>query len=246
VYKVKPLPSHGQFRVAGLLPFGISLYNKNMKLTVYIPGSVPYEEALKWQYELVEKRRSGLIEDTLILLEHPPVLTTGRRQQEHNILVDTDALGVPVIKTNRGGEVTYHGPGQLVGYLIVDLSAFSRKVKQFVFNLEDVFVQFLEREYAIRAERHDKHRGVWVGDSKITAIGLAIEREITMHGFAFNINTDLSHFNWIVPCGIQDKGVTSLEKLTGKKQDMNTVIPKIAEIYKEVYGYSTMEMIYGR
>jgi len=217
-----------------------------MKLTVYTPGSVPYDEALQWQYDLVEKRRSGLIDDTLILLEHPPVLTTGRRQQEHNILVDTDALGVPVIRTNRGGEVTYHGPGQLVGYLIVDLSSFSRKVKQFVFNLEEVFVQFLKNEYDIQAQRHDKHRGVWVGDSKITAIGLAIEREITMHGFAFNINTDLEHFKWIVPCGIQDKGVTSLEQLTGKTQDMDVIMPQIAEIYKEVYGYTSMEIIYGR
>jgi len=217
-----------------------------MKLTVYTPGSVPYDEALQWQYDLVEKRRSGLIDDTLILLEHPPVLTTGRRQQEHNILVDTDALGVPVIRTNRGGEVTYHGPGQLVGYLIVDLSSFSRKVKQFVFNLEEVFVQFLKDEYDIQAQRHDKHRGVWVGDSKITAIGLAIEREITMHGFAFNINTDLEHFKWIVPCGIQDKGVTSLEQLTGKTQDMDVIMPQIAEIYKEVYGYTSMEIIYGR
>jgi len=217
-----------------------------MKLTVYTPGSVPYDDALQWQYDLVEKRRSGLIDDTLILLEHPPVLTTGRRQQEHNILVDTDALGVPVIRTNRGGEVTYHGPGQLVGYLIVDLSSFSRKVKQFVFNLEEVFVQFLKNEYDIQAQRHDKHRGVWVGDSKITAIGLAIEREITMHGFAFNINTDLEHFKWIVPCGIQDKGVTSLEQLTGKTQDMDVIMPQIAEIYKEVYGYTSMEIIYGR
>jgi len=217
-----------------------------MKLTVYIPGSIPYEDALQWQYDLVEKRRAGLINDTLILLEHPPVLTTGRRQQEHNILVDTDALGVPVIRTNRGGEVTYHGPGQLVGYLIVDLSSFSRKVKQFVFNLEEVFVRFLDKKYGINAVRDDKHRGVWVGDSKITAIGLAIEREITMHGFAFNINTDLDHFKWIVPCGIQDRGVTSLEELTGEAQDLDALIPEIAEIYRDIYGYDSMELIHGR
>ncbi|MDC7235154.1 MAG: lipoyl(octanoyl) transferase LipB [Spirochaetales bacterium] len=217
-----------------------------MKLTVYNPGIVPYEEALEWQYDLVEKRRKQEIDDTLILLQHPPVLTTGRRKQEHNILINAEAMNIPVIRTNRGGEVTYHGPGQIVGYLIVDLAAFSRRVKQFVFNLEDVFVRFLDREFGIQAERHDRHRGVWVGDDKITAIGLAIEREITMHGFAFNINTNLDHFRWIVPCGIQDKGVTSLEKLTGKKQDLDALIPRLAEIYKEVFSYSSMEMINGR
>ena len=222
------------------------LYNGGMKLTVYVPGIVPYEEALKWQYSLVDKRRSGEIGDTLILLEHPPVLTTGRRKQEHNILIDAEALNIPVVKTNRGGEVTYHGPGQLVGYLIVDLADFSRKIKKFVHNLEDVFVRFLESDYGIHAQRHDKHRGVWVGDDKITAIGLAIEREITMHGFAFNINTDLEHFKWIIPCGISDKGVTSLKKITGETQDMERIIPRLAEIYKEVFSYDSMEIVYGR
>ena len=100
-----------------------------MNLKVYIPGLVPYEEALAWQYELVEKRRSGECGDCLILLEHPPVLTTGRRKQAHNILVDTESMNIPVVKTNRGGEVTYHGPGQLVGYLIVDLADFFRRGK---------------------------------------------------------------------------------------------------------------------
>lgn len=223
-----------------------SRYNNNMKLTVYAPGTVPYDEALEWQYELVEKRRNQEINDCLILLQHPPVLTTGRRKQEHNILIDAQSMDIPIIRTNRGGEVTYHGPGQLVGYLIVDLAAFSRRVKQFVFNLEEVFVRFLDEEYGIRADRYEKHRGVWVGNDKITAIGLAIEREITMHGFAFNINTDLEHFKWIVPCGISDKGVTSLEKITGKTQDLEALIPKIAEIYKEVYSYDSMEIIHGR
>ena len=96
-----------------------------MNLNVYIPGLVPYEEALAWQYKLVEKRRGGECDDCLILLEHPPVLTTGRREQSHNILIDAESMNIPVVRTNRGGEVTYHGPGQLVGYLIVDLSAFS-------------------------------------------------------------------------------------------------------------------------
>ena len=217
-----------------------------MKLTVIQPGTVPYEEALKWQYELVEKRRSGEIGDTLLLLEHPPVLTTGRRDQSHNILIDAASRGVPVIRTNRGGEVTYHGPGQIVGYMIIDLSQFSRRVKQFVFNLEEVFVRLLNSGYGINAERHDKHRGVWVGNDKITAIGLAIEREITMHGFAFNVNTDLSHFNWIVPCGINDRGVTSLEKLTGKTWPIEDLNRQLAETYAAVYRYDEWEMKYGR
>jgi len=217
-----------------------------MKLSVIMPGRIPYDEALKWQYELLEQRRSGEICDTLLLLEHPPVLTTGRRDQAHNILVDTEALGVPVIRTNRGGEVTYHGPGQVVGYMIIDLAQFSRRVKQFVHNLEEVFVRVLDRHYGIRAERHDHHRGVWVGEDKITAIGLAIEREITMHGFAFNINTDLTHFDWIIPCGISDRGVTSLEKLTGKKWSLEDVNRQVAEIYSEIYGYDEVEVRHGR
>ncbi len=207
---------------------------------------VPYDEALQWQYDLVEKRRAHEINDTLILLEHPPVLTTGRRDQAHNILIDASSQGVQVVRTNRGGEVTYHGPGQMVGYLIVDLSQFSRRVKQFVHNLEEVFVRVLEKEFQIHAERHDKHRGVWVGNEKITAIGLAIEREITMHGFAFNINTDLSHFNWIVPCGIQDRGVTSLEKLTGRKWLMEDMNKLVAAAYAKVYGYDEVEVASGR
>ena len=217
-----------------------------MKLTVIQPGIVPYEEALQWQYDLVEKRRAGEIHDTLLLLEHPPVLTTGRRDQTHNILIDTDALGVPVIRTNRGGEVTYHGPGQMVGYLIIDLSNFSRRVKQFVHNLEEVFVRVLGEHYGISAERNDKHRGVWVGHDKITAIGLAIEREVTMHGFAFNINTDLSHFNWIVPCGIQDRGVTSLEKLTGQTWSMGVLNEQVARTFADIYKYDEVEIRSGR
>ena len=107
-------------------------------------------------------------------------------------------------------------------------------------------MRFLDEDYGIKADRHDKHRGVWVGDNKITAIGLAIEREITMHGFAFNINTDLNHFKWIVPCGISDKGVTSLKELTGEAQDMKALIPRLAEVYRQVYGYDSMELIYGK
>ena len=233
----------------GLPPYSLMRGTmKPMKLTVIHAGTVPYEEAFKWQYELVEKRRNGQINDTLILLEHPPVLTTGRRDQAHNILIDAEKSGIPVIKTNRGGEVTYHGPGQMVGYMIVDLSQFSRRVKQFVHNLEEVFVEVLETHYGIRADRHDKHRGVWVGDNKITAIGLAIEREITMHGFAFNINTDLSHFNWIVPCGITEegKGVISLEKITGKTWPMEDLNRQVAEAYARVYNYDEVEIQYGR
>lgn len=217
-----------------------------MKLTVIQPGRLPYDEALRRQYDLVEKRRAGEIGDTLILLEHPPVLTTGRRDQAHNILIDPEQQGVPVIRTNRGGEVTYHGPGQMVGYLIVDLAQFSRRVKQFVHNLEEVFVRVLDRHYGIRAERHDAHRGVWVGQDKIVAVGLAIERGITMHGFAFNVNTDLSHFDWIVPCGIRDRGVTSLEKLTGRTWPLDEVNRQVAEAYAAVYGYDEKEISHVR
>ncbi|MCK5735763.1 MAG: lipoyl(octanoyl) transferase LipB [Spirochaetaceae bacterium] len=201
---------------------------------------VPYKEAYERQKELHAQRVAGEIPDTLWLLEHPPVLTTGiRRDQSANILIDPNTVGAEIVETNRGGEVTYHGPGQLVGYLFINIENHGYKVRRFVEKLEGAFISYLHDFHGIEARHDDEHTGVWVGMEKITAIGIALRKRVTLHGFAFNINTNLSHFNWIVPCGITDggRGVTSLEKLTGHPADFEVVSRDIASELRRALGY---------
>ncbi len=207
------------------------------KINVIDAGHLSYGEALKLQLETQHKRIENQIEDTIIFVEHPPVITTGRRDQSHNIFVDPGDVGAELVKTSRGGEVTYHGPGQIVGYIIINIETYGKGIKSFVNDLEEVFIQLLEKKYSIISNRDKQHRGVWIENAKISAIGLAINKKVTMHGFAFNVNTDLSHFDWIVPCGINGRTVTSLEKLTGGKLDMETVQKQILSSFKEVFGY---------
>jgi lipoyl(octanoyl) transferase len=207
------------------------------KLNVIYAGLLSYSKALELQLDTQRKRLENLIDDTIILVEHPPVLTTGRRDQSHNIFVNPQEVGAELVQTGRGGEVTYHGPGQIVGYVILDLNTYKKGIKSFVFDLEEVFIRLLQKHYSINSCRDMKHRGVWVDDAKITAVGLAVNHGITMHGFAFNVNTDLSHFKWIVPCGIKDKAVTSLEKLTGKTLDLSVVQQEVLESFKDVFTY---------
>ena len=212
-----------------------------LHLAVRDVGRMPYAEALEMQYRLVEQRRAGQVSDTLLLVEHPPVITMGRKADDDDIIVPREQLaaaGVEIHRITRGGEATYHGPGQIVGYTIIDLAAHQRKVRLFVERMEEVFVRLLAQCYGIDAQRDDEHRGVWVGDRKITAIGIAITRAITMHGFAFNVAPDLSHFEWIVPCGIRDRGVTSLEQLLGRTPDIETVKQQVVASFCDVYGYT--------
>lgn len=200
-------------------------------------GRCSYEEALNIQYDLLKKRQLGEIGDTLILVEHNPVITMGRRAEEENITGSCDILklnGIEVFKSDRGGDVTYHGPGQIVGYPIVKLKDTGLSIRQFVYNLEDTFIKMLKAEYDINSFRDFKNTGVWVGNDKIVAIGLAVKRGVTMHGFALNVNTNLNHFNFIVPCGIVDKGVTSIKKLTNKEADIKEVKEKIVYHFNEV------------
>lgn len=210
-----------------------------MDLELILPGKIDYKEALELQEKTLELRQQDKIPDTLILLEHPPVLTLGRRGEYDNILFSKEALeaqGVKVYEINRGGDVTYHGPGQIVGYPIMDLTKMGRDVKEYVYKIEEVFIRLLLNEYGIIAHRDEKkYTGVWVGNEKITAIGIAVKRWVTMHGFAFNVNTDLSHFKWINPCGITDKGVTSVEKLIGKKIDLNKMNQLVIQYFCEVF-----------
>ncbi|MDH5493867.1 MAG: lipoyl(octanoyl) transferase LipB [Myxococcales bacterium] len=177
-------------------------------------GRFEYAASLALQERLLEARAAGAIEDTLLLLEHPPVLTLGRAARPENILVDREELerrGFEVHEIGRGGDVTYHGPGQLVGYPIIALDRHRRDVRRYVWNLEETMIRAVA-EYGIEAGRISGLNGTWVGERKIGAVGVRIRRWITMHGFALNVSTDLSGFGMIVPCGIEDKGVTTIAR----------------------------------
>jgi lipoyl(octanoyl) transferase len=203
-------------------------------------GRVPYTEALALQRSLVEDRRAGRIGDTLLLLEHPHVLTLGVRGDggRSHILATEEALasrGIEVHETGRGGDITYHGPGQLVGYPIVDLSPDRRDVHRYVRDLETVLIR-TAADYGIEAKRVEGLTGVWVGDDKLAAIGVRIARWITSHGFALNVATDLDQFNLIVPCGISDRGVTSLARLLRRPVSMAEVEFRVIEHFVNVFN----------
>ncbi len=203
-------------------------------------GTVPYRDALQLQRELVARRQSGTISDTLLLLEHPPVITQGKSAGTHDIVASADVLrrnSVEMVTIERGGETTYHGPGQLIGYPIIDLRRHLRSLKKYVYLLEEVSIAYLWEYHHIEAQRDPEHRGVWVDNEKITAVGVAVQKRVTFHGFAFNVNTDLSHFQWIIPCGITDRGQTSVARLTGCETHMDTVKERVGEIFCRLFGY---------
>jgi len=209
-----------------------------MKISIVKLGLIEYMKALEIQTELVAMRRQGQIGDILLLLEHPPVITVGAGGDRTNIVASDDILkaeGAEVVQINRGGDVTYHGPGQIVGYPIFDLSGYGRDIHEFVSKIEETFISLLGEDFGIEAGRKPKFTGVWVGDDKITAIGIAVKHWVTMHGFAFNVNTRLEHFKWIVPCGIVGKGVTSLEKLLGRTSDMDRMMDSVARHFCDVF-----------
>lgn len=217
-----------------------------MRLNVLFLGKCEYREALAIQYKLLEKRQKGEIEDTLIIVEHPPVITLGNQAEKSNIIASEEYLtqqGIDIIETNRGGDVTYHGTGQIVGYPIVDIRNLKIGVRDFVNGLEEVFIQLLQQELGIDAERDFGHTGVWIGNNKILAIGLAVKRGVTMHGFAFNVNTNLQHFNFIVPCGITDKGVTSVEKIMGKTYNIDEMNKKVVDYFVKVFNYQGFDIM---
>lgn len=213
----------------------------NKPLNILSLGRCEYEKALAIQYDILKKRQEGNIEDTLILVEHPPVLTMGRLAKKANIVCSEQLLksnGIKIFETNRGGDVTYHGPGQIVGYPILDLKKYDMRVKWFVRNIEEVFIRLLMDKYNINASRSNGQIGVWVDNDKITAIGLSVKRGVTMHGFAYNVNTNLDHFNFIIPCGITDKGVTSIEQLVGKTIDIEKEKDSVIEYFCKVFNYN--------
>jgi len=201
-------------------------------------GVVDYAAALELQKERVAQRKTGVIPDTLILLEHPHVYTLGRNARAENMLVSREFLssrGAQVFPTDRGGDVTYHGPGQLVGYPILDLSQHRRDIAWYMRSLEEVFIR-MARDFGIDAGRSAGAAGVWVGNDKLVAMGVHLSRWVTSHGFALNVNTDLRYFEWIVPCGLRGKGVTSLAKLLGRELEMEKVSERVVEHFGEVFG----------
>jgi lipoyl(octanoyl) transferase len=209
-----------------------------MLCNVEQPGLLDYDEGLRLQRQRVAQRKASEIPDTLLLLEHPHVYTLGRNAKREHLLASPErlvSLGAQVFEADRGGDVTYHGPGQLVGYPILDLTQHRRDISWYMRSLEEVFIG-VAADYGVRAGRLPGAAGVWVGDAKLVAMGVHVSRWVTSHGFAFNVNTDLEYFDWIVPCGLRDKGVTSLQHLLGKNVEMESVIERVVKGFAETFG----------
>jgi lipoyl(octanoyl) transferase len=199
--------------------------------------TVTYENGLRLQQRLAEMRQRDEIDDQLLLLEHPPVITLGRGGDPKNLLASSDVLkseGVRFFETTRGGDITYHGPGQIVGYPIVHLGDGNRDVRKYVTKLEEVLIRTVA-EYGIEAARVEGKRGIWVGNEKIAAIGVRIARWVTSHGWSLNVSTNLDHFRLITPCGLNGTGVTSIEKHTGRVVPLEEVRRVLARKFAEIF-----------
>ena len=200
-------------------------------------GTVEYQEAHRLQKELQAKRIAGEIEDTVLLLEHPPVFTLGRSAKDQHVLAPTEVLearGFSVHEVGRGGDVTYHGPGQLVAYPIIDLKPDRKDVRKYVWSLEETMIRTCA-DLGVRARRVQGLNGAWVDDRKIGAVGVRISRWVTMHGLALNASTDLSHFDLIIPCGIQDKAVTSLSVEVAREVGVDDIAEPLASHFADLY-----------
>ena len=210
-----------------------------MSTCLVVPlGPVEYRAAYDLQRRLHAQVVAGELPDLLLLLEHPHVYTLGRRGQESDVLASRDMLarlGVDTHATDRGGETTYHGPGQLVGYPIVNLRRWGRGVRTYVETLEQVLIGTLS-EFGITAHSEGKPTGVWVEDRKIAAIGVRVGRSVTMHGFALNVCPDLSFFNHIVPCGMPGVSVTSMSQELGSDVAVSDVMPALARAFASEFG----------
>jgi len=196
-----------------------------------------YRTAFDVQKEVVAALQSRESDDVLLLLEHPHVVTLGRNATAEALLAGEHVLaarGVEVVATDRGGDVTYHGPGQLVGYPLLRLEGPERDIRRYVHRVEEVLIRTLS-DFGIDAHRHPVHRGVWTGDKKIASIGIRISRWVTCHGFALNVNTDLSYFSLITPCGIAGCEMTSMEELKGRPVDMASVMQRVTEHFCGVF-----------
>lgn len=211
-------------------------------------GLIGYADAYALQKRIVAARKAGLIDDVLLLCEHPHVITQGRNGKREHLLASEHVLrqkGVEFFETSRGGDITYHGPGQVVGYPILNLGAIRRDVVWYVRMLEEAMIR-ATREFGIEAVRVPGKTGIWVGagsrEEKLGAIGVHISRWVTSHGFAYNVSTDLRYFDLIVPCGIADRKATSLEKLLGGSVSVSEVGPRLARHVSEIFGMAACEI----
>lgn len=205
-------------------------------------GCLEYQEAWTLQRETALRRARGEIDDTLLLLEHPPVYTSGRRSCDGRLRVSADALGAPLLTVDRGGDITFHGPGQLVAYPIMGLGSRPRDVQAYVRGLEEAIIRTLA-DYDIEAGREDGLTGVWVRGEKIAAIGVRVSRPggarggwVTSHGLALNVSVDLAWFERIVPCGIAGRGVTSMERQLGSSPPLENLAERLAGDFALVFG----------
>lgn len=204
---------------------------------VYDLGMVPYHEALQLQRKTITELQQGSGREALFLLEHPHVVTLGRSGSENSLLLDRrqlDQKGIELVAADRGGDVTYHGPGQLVGYPILSLEPGRQDIRRYVTDVESVLIGVLS-EYGISGGRHAGYRGVWLEDRKIASVGIRISRWVTSHGFALNVNTDLSYFSAINPCGIEGCSMTSMQNELGRAMDMADVKQKVTRLFAQVF-----------
>ncbi len=204
-------------------------------------GRMPYGEAWALQRAVGARVRLGELPDTVLLVEHPPVYTVGRGAHGSltNLLWDEEERarqGIELFEVDRGGDITYHGPGQLVGYPILNLNHYGRDLHQYLRNLEEVLIRALG-DFGVGAGRLPPHTGVWVGEEKIAAIGVKASHWITQHGFALNVNPNLAHFTGIIPCGIEDKGVTSMHHVLSRPLTLAEVTPRVEQHLAEVFGF---------
>jgi len=206
-------------------------------------GLVGYDKAYDLQKRLHKFRREGRIDDVLILLEHEPVVTIGRRGKRDNILVSDELLqskGIRVFEIDRGGDVTLHCPGQLVGYSILDLNFHGKNIHRYLRNLEEVIIRSL-KVYGIDGQRIENHTGVWVGSRKVASIGIGIKGWVTFHGFSLNINSDLSYFSLIRPCGFESRMVTSMSEILGRLVEPKDFRHQLIEQFGKVFNLEMEE-----
>lgn len=210
---------------------------------VFNLGLIGYTEALHLQDSLVRERIAGNVPDTILLLQHPPTITIGASGGEENILTSRDILaqqGISIFHTDRGGNITWHGPGQLVGYPIFDLGSRGMTLHHYVWSLEKVIIDTLH-EFSIPAHRDHKYPGVWVGQNKICSLGIRISRWVTKHGFALNASNDLKYLSYIRPCGIADRGVTSMSQQLGRRIAVEDVVSSLLEHLPRVFRINLRE-----
>jgi lipoyl(octanoyl) transferase len=201
-------------------------------------GTVDYGTSYRLQKRLQEARSEGVIGDTILLLDHPPVITLGMRDDSSNVLVPESFLaeqGIEVYRSDRGGDVTFHNPGQIVAYFIINIHSIGKSIYQFVHVLEEIVIKILA-EFHIKGERDEKHPGVWIGDKKVCALALQMSQGVSTHGFALNVNNDLAITSYIHPCGLKDRGVTSLSELLASKVDIWEVMRLLLQETERIFG----------